>query len=139
MSTLVHVGVRATNLERSLHFWRDSLGLEVVTAEESFSDLTDGHHNFRVFQHGGAPRPPHVSQLLDYLHVGVIVPDLQAAAARFTKNGFHVYWDDVAGGKPYDPDNPASESFKVEDPDGITVDVTASDSQWPGIAGLGAR
>jgi hypothetical protein len=23
-------------------------------------------------------------------------------------------------------------AFKVEDPDGITVDVTASDDQWPG-------
>jgi catechol 2,3-dioxygenase-like lactoylglutathione lyase family enzyme len=29
-STLVHVGVRATNLPETLRFWRDALGLRVV-------------------------------------------------------------------------------------------------------------
>lgn len=134
MPTLVHVGVRATNLERSLAFWRDGLGLREVNATEGSADLTDGWHNFRVFQHAGPARPPHVSQMLDYLHIGVIVPDLQAAADRLTKGGFPIYWDGVSAGQPYDPDNPATESFKVEDPDGITVDVTASDDQWPGVA-----
>jgi hypothetical protein len=30
------------------------------------------------------------------------------------------------------PDNLSEGAFKVEDPDGITVDVTSSDDQWPG-------
>jgi hypothetical protein len=37
------------------------------------------------------------------------------------------------GGKAYNSNLPPDESFKVEDPDGIVVDVTASDDQWPGV------
>ena len=134
MSTLVHVGVRASNLEASLRFWRDALGLRVAGPVGSGFDLTDGYHNFRVFQHGAAPRPPHVSGMLDYLHVGVRVDDLAAAARRFQELGFQIIWDGVDAGHPYDPAHPPSESFKVEDPDGIVVDVTASREQWPAVA-----
>jgi catechol 2,3-dioxygenase-like lactoylglutathione lyase family enzyme len=132
-TVLVHVGVRATDLERAVRFWRDALGLRVAATMEGCYDLTDGYHNFRVFQHRGPPRPPHVAGLLDYLHVGVRVPDLAEAACRCTELGFRIVWDDVAGGRPYDPATPPSQSFKVEDPDGIVVDVTASDDQWPGV------
>jgi len=132
-STLVHVGVRASDLPRTLTFWRDALGLEVISENELSSDLTDGHHNFRIFQHGGPERPPHVSGMLDYLHIGVQVPDLSAAARRFQDLGFEIIWDGVDGGKPYDPATPPSESFKVEDPDGIVVDVSARSDQWPGV------
>jgi hypothetical protein len=39
----------------------------------------------------------------------------------------------VDGGKPYDPNLPPARSFKVEDPDGIVVDITADEEQWPGV------
>ncbi|MES4786034.1 MAG: hypothetical protein C4294_09690 [Nitrospiraceae bacterium] len=83
-SRLVHVGVRATALERTIVFWRDGLGLRVVEAAPGRYDLSDGYHNFRVFQHRGPVRPPHVGGLLDYLHVGVRVPDLAEVAQRLT-------------------------------------------------------
>jgi catechol 2,3-dioxygenase-like lactoylglutathione lyase family enzyme len=139
---LVHVGVRASDIERTIRFWRDGLGLHVAatippdSADPRGYDLTDGHHNFRVFQHNGPERPANVTGLLDYLHVGVAVEDLGAAARRLHDLGFHIYWDGVSGGKAidaFDPSTPPSESFKVEDPDGITVDVTASRDQWPGV------
>ena len=139
---LAHVGVRASDLERTIRFWRDGLGLRVASTIPADSsaphcyDLTDGLHNFRVFQHNGPPRPANVTGLLDYLHVGVVVPDLGAAARRLHDLGFHIYWDGISGGQAigaFDPANPPSESFKVEDPDGITVDVTSSKAQWPGI------
>ncbi len=132
-ATLVHIGVRATNLGATLRFWRDALGLQVVGETDASCDLTDGLHNFRVFQHGGATRPAHVSGMLDYLHIGVQVPDLAAAALRMQDLGFEIIWDGVDGGQPYDPANPPSESFKVEDPDGIVVDVSGSPDQWPGV------
>ena len=132
-STLVHVGVRATDLPQTLRFWRDALGLRVVGETDKSCDLTDGLHNFRVFQHGGAARPAHVSGMLDYLHVGVQVDDLSAAARRFQDRGFAIIWDGVDAGKPYDPATPPSESFKVEDPDGIVVDVSGKPDQWPGV------
>lgn len=58
MNMLVHVGVRASNLEKTIRFWRDGLGLAVVAQTEQRFDLSDGYHNFRVFQHQGAARPP---------------------------------------------------------------------------------
>ena len=132
MSTLVHIGVRATNLEETIRFWRDALGLKVFSTMDGCYDLTDGYHNFRVFQHSGPERPPHVGGMLDYLHIGVRVPDLQEAAKRCEANGFTIISDGV-GGKAPDPNSPPDESFKVEDPDGIVVDVTADDDQWPGV------
>ena len=46
MSTLLHVGIRASNLERSIRFWRDGLGLKVAKQRGDRYDLTDGYHNF---------------------------------------------------------------------------------------------
>jgi catechol 2,3-dioxygenase-like lactoylglutathione lyase family enzyme len=133
-TTLVHVGVRATDLERSIRFWRDALGLRVIATREGCYDLTDGYHNFRVFQHRGASRPPHVSGMLDYLHVGVVVDDLTAAGRRCLDLGFEIVCEGVDGERPYDPAHPPSDAFKAADPDGIVVDVAARRTQWPGVA-----
>jgi hypothetical protein len=72
--------------------------------------------------------------MLDYLAVGVQVDDLSAAARRFQDLGFAIIWDGVDAGKPYDPATPPIESFKVEDPDGIVVDVSGKLDQWPGVS-----
>ena len=133
MSTvLVHIGVRATDLEKTIRFWRDGLGLPVVSTHESCYDLSDGHHNFRVFQHNGPDRPAHVSGMLDYLHIGVRVPDLEETGRRLLDMGYEIFSDGLGGKEPIDVHNIREGAFKVEDPDGITVDVTASDDQWPG-------
>lgn len=133
MSTvLVHIGVRATDLEKTIRFWRDGLGLPVVSTHESCYDLSDGHHNFRVFQHNGPARPSHVSGMLDYLHIGVRVPDLEETGRRLLDMGYEIFSDGLGGKEPIDVHNISEGAFKVEDPDGITVDVTASDDQWPG-------
>jgi catechol 2,3-dioxygenase-like lactoylglutathione lyase family enzyme len=42
-SLLVHVGVRASDLAASLRFWRDALGLQVVSEIEGNTDLSDGY------------------------------------------------------------------------------------------------
>lgn len=132
MTRLVHIGIAATDLDATVRFWRDALGLEVVSEVPGCVDLTDGYHNFRLFPHAGGERPPHVSGLDSYLHVGVLVPDLAEAFRRFESMGYPVIWDGVDGGHAPIPGQLPSESFKVADPDGIVVDVTASDNQWPG-------
>lgn len=131
-TVLVHIGVRATDLEKTIRFWRDGLGLPVVSTHESCYDLSDGHHNFRVFQHNGPDRPAHVSGMLDYLHIGVRVPDLEETGRRLLDMGYEIFSDGLGGKEPIDVHNIREGAFKVEDPDGITVDVTASDDQWPG-------
>jgi catechol 2,3-dioxygenase-like lactoylglutathione lyase family enzyme len=132
-STLVHVGVRASNIEKTIQFWRDGLGIPVVAQAGSLYDLSDGHHNFRVFQHDGPARPNHVKGMLDYLHIGVRVPDLEAAARRLRGMGYELFSDGLEGKIP-EGETITETAFKVEDPDGIAVDVTASDDQWPGAA-----
>ena len=131
--TLVHVGVRATDIDKTIAFWRDGLGLTVVEHEGRRYDLSDGFHNFRVFQHDGPSRPQHVSGMLDYLHIGVRTDDLEAAAQRLLDMGYEIFSDGLSGKEPLDVHNLEDGAFKVEDPDGITVDVTASDDQWPGV------
>jgi len=131
-TTVVHIGVRATDLTESIQFWRDLLGLDVVAEGDSHYDLTDGYHSIRVFQCRDTDRPPHVSGLDDYLHVGIRAPDLTAAYERFLEAGVDIIADDVRESHAYDPDDPPEESFKVADPDGIVVDVTDRDDQWPG-------
>ena len=79
---LAHIGVRATDLEKSIIFWRDGLGLHLAATMPGCYDLTDGRNNFRVFQHQGPARPAHVGGMLDYLHIGVVVGNLSDAAAR---------------------------------------------------------
>ncbi len=131
-STLVHVGVRATDLEKTIGFWRDGLGLPVVSRQENCFDLSDGHHNFRVFQHSGPVRPEHVSGMLDYLHIGIRVSNLEAAAQRLLDMGYEIFSDGLGGKVPLNVQDLQEGAFKVEDPDGITVDVTSSNDQWPG-------
>lgn len=131
-TTLVHIGVRASDLETTIRFWRDGLGLPVFSQMENCYDLSDGHHNFRVFQHSGPARPAHVSGMLDYLHIGVQVDDLEGTARRLSDMGYEIFSDGLSGKIPVSPDNISEGAFKVEDPDGITVDVTSSSDQWPG-------
>jgi catechol 2,3-dioxygenase-like lactoylglutathione lyase family enzyme len=131
-STLVHVGVAATDLERSLRFWRDALGLSVLEGRNGIAVLTDGAHNFTVFEYRGN-RPRHPAGHQSYLHIGVQVADLAATLGRCVDLGFEIICDDVDNCRPYDPADPPTQSFKVEDPDGIVVDVTASDDQWLGV------
>ena len=131
-SVLVHVGVRASDIEKTIRFWRDGLGMSLVAHHDTCYDLSDGHHNFRVFQHNGPARPEHVSGMLDYLHIGVRVASLEETGRRLLDMGYEIFSDGLGGKEPVDVTNIEEGAFKVEDPDGITVDVTASDDQWPG-------
>jgi hypothetical protein len=76
--------------------------------------------------------------MLDYLHVGVVVDDLPATARRCLALGFRVISDGVGADglvvDAYDPNNRRYDSIKVEDPDGIVVDVAARSDQWPGAS-----
>ena len=69
--------------------------------------------------------------MLDYLHIGVGVPDVTAAARRLRDMGYTIYSDGLGGKTPLDPDNLVQPTFKVEDPDGITADVSEVTTKLP--------
>lgn len=52
---------------------------------------------------------------------------------RFKDLGFAIIWEGVDAGKPKDPATPPGESFKIEDPDGIEVDVSGKPDHWPRV------
>ena len=58
------------------------------------------------------------------VHVGVRVTDIDKT----------MLFSDGLRGKIPEGGRIEEGAFKVEDPDGISVDVTASDDQWPGTA-----
>ena len=90
---------------------------------------------FVCFSTAAPERPEHVGGMLDYLHIGVRVPNLREAAQRCEDLGFEITWEGLDGSTPYDPnsDELPSVAFKIEDPDGIVVDITEQDDQWPGV------
>jgi catechol 2,3-dioxygenase-like lactoylglutathione lyase family enzyme len=132
-TNLVHVGVAATNLDRWLKFWRDVLGLTVMDERAGITVLSDGAHNYTVFQNS-RPRPANITGHAGYLHIGVQVANLAETLNRCLDLGLEIICDDVDFCRPYDPANPPTESFKVEDPDGIVVDVTVREDQWLGVS-----
>jgi lactoylglutathione lyase len=123
MRTL-HVGLRVTELERSLAFWT-ALGYEVLgtVPETPFGRLTmlklpgDAFVTVELVHdpHGGAVDPGGLN------HLVVQVESVQATVADLARRGL-----DVEG--PSSPDG--SEDFLtawVEDPDGYRIELV----QWP--------
>ena len=53
----IQIDVRATDIVKTLCLGKDGLGLNLVDNQGPSYDLTDGYHNFRVFQHNGPCRP----------------------------------------------------------------------------------
>ena len=117
--------------ETTIRFWRDGLGLPVFSQMENCYDLSDGYHNFRVFRDSGPARPAHVSGMLDYPHIGVQADDLEGTARRLSDMGYEIFSDGLWARYP-SAQITSAKGLKVEDPDGITVDVTANSDQWPG-------
>ncbi|MDE2700402.1 MAG: hypothetical protein OXI23_16135, partial [Gemmatimonadota bacterium] len=76
--------------------------------------------------------PPTVRSPCSSRSASIRVPDLEAAARRLTDMGYEIFSDGLGGKEPLAPDKLEEGAFKVEDPDGITVDITSSDDQWPG-------
>ena len=106
MSTLLHVGIRASNLERSIRFWRDGLGLKVAKQRVEIAMISrTAITTSPCFNIDGEERPAHLGGMLDYLHIGVGVPDVAAAAKRLREMGYEIFSDGLGGKEPLDPEN----------------------------------
>ncbi len=54
----------------------------------------------------------------------------------FHYGGFQILSDGLSGAEISDLYDIQSTAVKIKDPDGITVDITSSDQQWPGLTPL---
>jgi catechol 2,3-dioxygenase-like lactoylglutathione lyase family enzyme len=130
---LVHIGVLTSDLGRALSFWRDLLGLRIIEERRSLVILSDGLHNITLIQRNTSAKAGIDGESAP-VHIGVRVDDLAAALQGCLDLGLEITCDDIDNCRPYDPDNPPVASFKVQDMDGVLVDITASTSQWLGVA-----
>lgn len=125
MAQLGHVVFYVRNLERSLAFYRDVVGLELVGRifRGKAAMLTGGrtHHELLLIEVGNQPGPPAGARVGLY-HVGWKVGDtldvLRAARERVRNAGY-----DIDG----ESDHTVSQSLYLRDPDGNEIELYVDD------------
>ncbi|MBD0289654.1 MAG: VOC family protein [Thermoleophilia bacterium] len=141
MPALHHTGLTVRDLERSLAFYRDALGMEVVMRQEKrggYLAAIVGYEDAHVrMAHLAYPGDAQRIELFEYLHpsgrdrpgeprdVGIthvclLVEDVRAVSARLRAAGVDFYSDPVfidTGA------NAGGYGVYVRDPDGITLEL----------------
>ena len=137
MAHLRHLALRCRDMELSRRFYETVIGWKFVDYRPSRQglDLTDGVNNITLLAHGDSPRPK-LEEGTEYIHFGVIVDDLQACWRRCLEWGAEISKDDVKQRLTADLAQPPERSFKVLDPDGNVVDVTANRQEWRGVSAV---
>lgn len=138
-----HTGYTVSNLERSLEFYRDLLGLEVLATQEKeggYLAAIVGYPDTHVrMAHLRVPGAEHVIELFEYLapdgvrpgrleprdvgtsHLCLVVDDLPALYARLVEVGI-----DTFVSPPIEVDtgiNTGGFALYLRDPDGIPVEL----------------
>ena len=141
MAQLHHTGLTVANLERSLAFWRDALGTDVVMQQDrqgGYFEAIVGEHGVDVrtvqLAFGGegprielfefrSPRGGHVAGRtadVGFAHVCVVCDDLDAMLERLVGAGGRPVSEPVAVDTGA---NAGGRAVYVRDPDGHTVEL----------------
>lgn len=136
MTHLRHLALRCRDLSRSRSFYEEAIGWRFVGFRPSGEslDLTDGVNNITLLQHPQpGDRPGVLPEGDEYIHFGVIVDDLEACWRRCRQWGASIAKGDVKDRTEIGQDEIPRRSFKVLDPDGNVIDVTANKAEWRGV------
>jgi catechol 2,3-dioxygenase-like lactoylglutathione lyase family enzyme len=141
MASLLHTGLTVRDLDRSLAFYRDTLGMEVVIEQEKqggYLEAIVGYPGAHVrMAHLAFPGDGHRIELFQYLepegrgepseprdigltHVCLVVDDLGPLVERLREAGADFYSD------PVEIDTGANAGglgVYLRDPDGITLEL----------------
>jgi catechol 2,3-dioxygenase len=125
-----HVHLKVSDLERSIAFYRDVIGLEVMQrygAQAAFLSAGGYHHHLglNTWESLGGPRPPR--HAVGLYHTAFLFPDRVALARAFKRV--------LEAGVELDgaADHGVSEALYLSDPDGngIELYVDRPEAEWP--------
>lgn len=125
-----HVHLKVADIERSLGFYRDVLGFEVMQrygSQAVFLSAGGYHHHIALNtweSRGGSPPPPGTTGLF---HVAILYPTRAALADALRRLAEHKIPLDGAS------DHGVSEALYLRDPDqnGVELYWDKPQSQWP--------
>lgn len=141
VSKLHHTGYTVSDLDRSVAFYRDLLGCEVVATQEKrggyLAEIVGYPHAHVRMAHLRAPESPHIIELFEYLtpqsehprleprnvgtaHMSFLVGDLEATYERLLAAGIEFYSPPV---KIDTGINAGGLALYLRDPDGITMEL----------------
>ena len=135
MALLRHLAIRCACMEKTREFYVTCIGWKFVgyRASRRGLDLSDGTNNITLIQQPVDAVRPEQEEGNEYLHFGVIVEDLQACWDRCKAWGATVSKDNIKERNEASEQACPPDSFKVLDPDGNIVDVTANQAEWRGV------
>lgn len=110
------INVVCTDAEKSLRFYRDILGFEVLGEEGGCWHLACGETKFLLLPFAGSPRKPPKYCAEASFSVDLLVSDLQATKKFFESEGVD-FVKEVS---------PNEERFFIRDPDGLVLEIIQS-------------
>ena len=124
-----HVHLKVSDIERSLGFWRDVLGFQVMQQREGAVFIAAGgyHHHIALNTWESLGGPPPAKGTTGLYHVAILYPNRQAlgrALARVQAAGIK-----LSGAS----DHGVSIALYLDDPDGNGVELywDKPESDWP--------
>jgi catechol-2,3-dioxygenase len=116
---LGHLVLYVTNLERSLHFYRDVLGFSYIGGQKGVAAFSSGrtHHELLLIEVGGKPSPKNHFQS-GFYHAGFKIGDtdeeLREAYRELNRHGVKIMGS---------ADHTVTHSLYIEDPDGNELEL----------------
>ena len=134
MARIRHLALRCRDMEESRRFYESVFGWKCIGYRPSRQgmDLTDGVTNVTLLQQPADCDRPRIEEGNEYIHFGVMVEDLEAAWHRCRQWGAEAS-KTVKDRIDLDRRRLPERAFKIEDPDGNVVDVTADKDEWRGV------